>query len=105
MFLVIHWSSSLDSCRQDFFIYGQRCPFSLPCYLSVYRGLFSYVYQILDLSYALIGHTGSLSDQFFIIFDLCLSAVTADQQPVTCSPLIRLLDIITLFPVDLLSLI
>ena len=59
-----------------------------------------HVHQILDLFHALMGHTGSLCDQFFIIFDLCLSAVTADQQPVTFSPLIRKLDIKTKFPID-----
>ena len=59
-----------------------------------------HIHQILDLFHALVGYAGSFCDQFFIIFDLRLSAVTADQQPVAFSPLIRELDIKTKFLVD-----
>ena len=59
-----------------------------------------HVHQIFDLFHALVGNTGSLGDQFFIIFDLCLSAITADQQPVTFSSLIWKLDIKAKFLID-----
>ena len=59
-----------------------------------------HVHQSFDLFLARVGNTGSLGDQFFIIFDLCLSAITADQQPVTFSSLIWKLDIKAKFLID-----
>ena len=46
-----------------------------------------------------MSHAGTLCDQLFIILDLCLASLTADQKPVGLSSLIGELDVKAKVPV------
>ena len=59
-----------------------------------------HVHQVLDLLRPLIGHTGTLFDQLFIITDLYLLPLTADHQIIVLSPLVGEPDIEPEVPVD-----
>ena len=52
-----------------------------------------HVHQIFDLFHALVGNTGSLGDQFFIIFNADFASLAFCDQIIIFSALIRELDI------------
>ena len=58
-----------------------------------------HVHQVLNLFHPLMSHAGTLCDQLFIILDLCLASLTADQKPVGLSSLIGELDVKAKVPV------